>query len=61
MFHDVVTLDMDNTIMDQHWDNASGIDAKKPRGGMFLTEKIDRMGFLRNPLFRQENSDFLRT
>ena len=43
---------MDNTIMDQYWDNASGIDAEKPRRGMLLTEKIDRMGFPRNPLFR---------
>ena len=61
VFHDVITLDMDNTVMDQHRDNASGIDTKKPRRGVLLTEKIDRVGFPRNPLFRQKNPDFLRT
>jgi hypothetical protein len=58
---DVIALDVDSSIMDQHRHQSARIDAEKPWLHIFVARQIDGMRLPLNLLEVKEYAKFLRT
>jgi hypothetical protein len=61
IFDNVVTLDVNGAVMDQHWDQPARIDAQKPRREIIVAVQIDVVRLPGNALEVEKDAKLLRT